>query len=53
MHHPFTAPKVKSLKEFEEDPYNCLSRGYDLTINGYEVAGGSIRIHSTDIRKSI
>ena len=53
MHHPFTAPKVKSLKEFEDDPYNCLSRGYDLTINGYEVAGGSIRIHSTDIQKKV
>ena len=53
MHHPFTAPKVKSLKEFEEDPYNCLSRGYDLTINGYEVAGGSIRIHSTDIQNKV
>ncbi len=53
IHHPFTAPKVKSLKEFEEDPYNCLSRGYDLTINGYEVAGGSIRIHSTDIQKKV
>ena len=34
MHHPFTAQKVKNLKEFRKRSYNCLSRGYDLTING-------------------
>jgi aspartyl-tRNA synthetase len=51
MHHPFTAPRVEDIDKLESDPAAVLSRGYDLTLNGHEIAGGSIRIHSPDIQK--
>ena len=47
MHHPFTAPKMEDINSLDTNPSQSLSRGYDLTMNGYEIAGGSIRIHST------
>ena len=53
MHHPFTAPKELDISKLETDPSSALSRGYDLTINGHEIAGGSIRIHKPDIQKKI
>ncbi|MBI88481.1 MAG: aspartate--tRNA ligase [Candidatus Marinimicrobia bacterium] len=53
MHHPFTAPRESDMKLLETDPSNALSRGYDLTMNGYEIAGGSIRIHSPEIQEKI
>ena len=53
MHHPFTAPKIEDLDDFDKNPLKALSRGYDLTMNGYEIAGGSIRIHSTKVQKKV
>ena len=53
MHHPFTAPKEIDISKLETDPSSALSRGYDLTLNGHEIAGGSIRIHKPDIQKKI
>ena len=53
MHHPFTAPRVEDIDKLESDPAAVLSRGYDLTLNGHEIAGGSIRIHSPDIQKKV
>ena len=53
MHHPFTAPKEGDIALLDSDPSQMLSRGYDLTINGYEIAGGSIRIHSTAIQEKV
>jgi len=53
MHHPFTAPKEGDIALLDADPSQMLSRGYDLTINGYEIAGGSIRIHSTAIQEKV
>ena len=52
-HHPFTAPTISSLDELSSDPLSIKSRGYDLTINGYEVAGGSIRNHDPEIQAKI
>jgi aspartyl-tRNA synthetase len=46
MHHPFTAPHTTDLEVFKTDPANTLSRGYDLALNGLEIGGGSIRIHT-------
>ena len=51
MHHPFTAPRESDIDKVDSDPGNALSRGYDLTMNGHEIAGGSIRIHSQRFRK--
>ena len=53
MHHPFTAPKEEDIDLLDADPSQMLSRGYDLTMNGYEIAGGSIRIHSTAIQEKV
>ena len=53
MHHPFTAPKEEDINLLDADPSQMLSRGYDLTMNGYEIAGGSIRIHSTAIQEKV
>ena len=53
MHHPFTAPRESDIEMLESDPSNTLSRGYDLTLNGYEIAGGSIRIHSPKVQEKV
>ena len=53
MHHPFTAPREEDVDMLDSDPANTLSRGYDLTLNGYEVAGGSIRIHSPKVQEKV
>ncbi len=53
MHHPFTAPKAEYIDSFDKEPLKALSRGYDLTMNGYEIAGGSIRIHSSKVQEKV
>lgn len=54
MHHPFTSPKVSSVKELEStNPEELSSRAYDMVINGYEVGSGSIRIHKQDIQAKV
>jgi len=52
IHHPFTAPSVDSQTLLKE-PEKSLSRAYDLVINGSEVGGGSIRIHQSDMQKTV
>jgi len=52
LHHPFTAPSC-SLEELKNDPGAALSRAYDLVLNGTEVGGGSIRIHSSDVQSEV
>jgi|TARA_B110000914_G_scaffold116179_1_gene101546 aspartyl-tRNA synthetase len=53
MHHPFTAPRESDIDKLNSDPSAALSRGYDLTMNGHEIAGGSIRIHSSEIQEKV
>jgi aspartyl-tRNA synthetase len=53
LHHPFTAPKEDQLESLEADPGACLSRAYDLVLNGTELGGGSIRIHREDVQRRI
>ncbi|MGN1356797.1 MAG: aspartate--tRNA ligase [Succinivibrionaceae bacterium] len=53
MHHPFTSPKVSSPEELEKDPFSVYADAYDMVINGYEVGGGSVRIHKNDIQQAV
>jgi aspartyl-tRNA synthetase len=52
-HHPFTMPKLEDLPKFETDPGAILSDAYDMVCNGYELASGSIRIHSSEIQRKV
>ena len=52
LHHPFTAPSVDSPEALEENPASCLSRAYDMVLNGTELGGGSIRIHNTEMQQT-
>ena len=49
-HHPFTMPKDEDVDKLLTDKSNCYSKAYDMVINGYEVGGGSIRIHDQEIQ---
>lgn len=53
LHHPFTAPKEADLALLESDPEKCLSRAYDMVLNGTELGGGSMRIHKTDVQAKV
>ncbi len=53
LHHPFTAPREEDLDKLESDPGSCLSRAYDMVINGSEVGGGSIRIHRREVQERV
>ena len=53
MHHPFTAPKDEDVDKLLNDKEHCYSKAYDIVINGYEVGGGSIRIHQEDIQEKM
>jgi aspartyl-tRNA synthetase len=53
LHHPFTAPKDDHLDRLASDPGACLSRAYDLVLNGTEVGGGSIRIHREAVQRRV
>ncbi len=53
LHHPFTAPKVASPEALEADPGKALSRAYDMVLNGTEIGGGSIRIHSEAMQAAV
>lgn len=52
VHHPFTAPKDVNASELEANPAAAISDAYDMVLNGYEVGGGSVRIHNTDMQEA-
>lgn len=53
MHHPFTAPQNLSAESLRADPTKMLAKAYDIVINGYEIGGGSIRIHQPHMQKAV
>ena len=53
VNHPFTAPKEKDLALLDQDPTKAQARAYDVVLNGFELGGGSIRIHRPDLQAKI
>ena len=53
VHHPFTAPKDGHEDLMVTDPGKCISKGYDMVLNGWEMGGGSVRIHRADVQKKV
>ena len=51
MHHPFTSPLDDDIERLESDPANVRAKAYDIVLNGVEIGGGSIRIHSQELQK--
>ncbi|TVT49035.1 MAG: aspartate--tRNA ligase [Denitromonas halophila] len=52
-HHPFTSPKDEHLDLLVSDPGKCLAKAYDLALNGWELGGGSVRIHRADVQSKV
>ena len=53
LHHPFTSPHPNDIELLNSKPENIRSLGYDIVMNGYELGGGSIRIHDRKIQENI
>ena len=53
LHHPFTSPNPDDLHLLNKNPENIRSLAYDIVMNGYELGGGSIRIHNSEFQKYI
>jgi aspartyl-tRNA synthetase len=53
LHHPFTSPRDEDLPFLESEPGRVKAKAYDLVMNGYEVGGGSIRIHSPEVQARV
>lgn len=53
VHHPFTSPKDGHEDYLETDPARCLAKAYDMVLNGWELGGGSIRIHRQDVQSKV
>jgi len=53
VHHPFTAPKDGHEDWMDTDPGRCISKAYDMVLNGWELGGGSVRIHRADVQSKV
>jgi aspartyl-tRNA synthetase len=53
VHHPFTAPKDGHENYMDTDPGKCIAKAYDMVLNGWELGGGSIRIHRADVQSKV
>lgn len=52
-HHPFTRPIASDIEVLAEDPHQVTANAYDIVLNGYEIGGGSIRIHERDLQETM
>jgi aspartyl-tRNA synthetase len=52
-HHPFTSPKDEHEALLQSDPGRCLAKAYDLALNGWEIGGGSVRIHRAEVQSMV
>ena len=53
LHHPFTSPKDEDLERLESDPGSVRAKAYDLALNGWEIGGGSVRIHREEVQRRV
>jgi aspartyl-tRNA synthetase len=53
VHHPFTAPKDGHEDYMDTDPARCIAKAYDLVLNGWELGGGSVRIHREEVQSKV
>jgi aspartyl-tRNA synthetase len=53
VHHPFTAPKDGHEDRMDSDPGACIAKAYDMVLNGWELGGGSVRIHRADVQSKV
>jgi aspartyl-tRNA synthetase len=53
VHHPFTAPKDGHEDWMDTDPGRCIAKAYDMVLNGWELGGGSVRIHRADVQSKV
>jgi len=52
-HHPFTCPHDEDVDKLETDPEHCYAKAYDMVLNGWEIGGGSVRIHKADVQSKV
>jgi aspartyl-tRNA synthetase len=53
VHHPFTAPNLEWAERFQDDPGHAIAQAYDIVLNGWELGGGSIRIHQREMQERV
>jgi aspartyl-tRNA synthetase len=53
VHHPFTRPRAVTAEELKRSPGEAVAAAYDITLNGNEVGGGSIRIHTSEMQSTV
>ena len=52
-HHPFTSPRDSDVDKLISDPEHCYAKAYDMVLNGWEIGGGSVRIHRADVQSKV